>query len=149
MRGVAISALVLWAVLYGGISWAGNAKIAKSAAAKSSAPSTSTEDLQKAFDAFCTEWMQKLAAREHDNLDHIAWNTNADGVEGEYVGYTRDHSCVVKAGGSAPVGQMNYFEVRYTKRGRTIEEARQSTAEAVEKTSVTELFGYAKNKWVY
>ena len=149
MRGVAISALVLCGLLYGGVSLAGDVKIAKAAAAKGTAPQASTEDLQKAFDAFCAEWMQKLAAREHDNLAHITWNTSADGVEGEYVGYTRDHSCLVKASGSAPVGQMNYFEVRYTKRGRTIEEARQSTAEPVEKTSVTELFGYAKNKWVY
>lgn len=149
MRAVALSAMVVIGLLYCGASWAGNVKMAKAAAPKSSAPPASADDLQKAFDTFCAEWMQKLAAREHDNVAHIAWSTRADGVEGEYVGYTQDHSCVVKANGSAPVGQMNYFEVRYTKRGHTIEEARQSAAEPVEKTSVTELFGYAKNKWVY
>lgn len=149
MRAVAIAALVVCGLLCGGVSHAGEVKVAKAAAAKSAPPQASPEDLQKAFDAFCAEWMQKLAAREHDNLAHIAWNKSADGVEGEYVGYTNDHSCVVKASGSAPVGQMTYFEVRYTKRGRTVDEARQSTAEPVERTSVTELFGYAKNKWVY
>jgi hypothetical protein len=149
MRGVTISGLVIVGLLHGGVSEAENVKLVKAAAAKQAAPQASTEEIHKAFDVFCGEWMQKLAAREHDNMAHIAWNNSADGVEGEYVGYTMDHTCVVKDGGSAPVGQMTYFEVRYTKRGRTVEEARQSAAEPVERTSVTELFGYAKNKWVY
>lgn len=149
MRVVAMSAIVMIGLLYGGVGRAGEVKVAKAGVKKKSPAQATPEDLQKAFDVFCEDWMRKLVAREDDNLSHISWNTGSDGVEGEYVGYTKDHSCVVKGSGSAPVGQMTYFEVRYTKRGRTVEEARLSAAEPVEKTSVTELFGYAKNKWVY
>jgi len=143
--------MVMFGLLHGGAGEAREAKIAKAAASKAPASQISAEDLQKTFDAFCAEWMHKLAVREHDNIAHIVWDTGTHGVEGEYIGYKNDHTCVVKASGTAPVGEMTYVEVRYAKRGRTIEEARQSPAEPVEQTGVTELFGYAKNKhkWVY
>lgn len=149
MRGTAISAFVIMGVLYCGIAEAGQVKTAKLAPAKRAAPKASTEQIHQAFDVFCAEWMGKLAAREYDNITHIAWNTKPDGVEGEYVGYTKDHTCVVKDSDSAPVGKITYVEVLYAKRGRTIEEAQQSAGDPVETTGVTELFGYDSTKWSY
>jgi hypothetical protein len=121
----------------------------KGQAGKQVAQQATPEEIHKAFDVFCDEWMQKLVARENDNVAHINWNTSSDGVEGEYVGYTSDHTCVVKDGSAVPVGKITYLEVLYAKRGKTIEEARQSPAQAVETTGVTEIFRYDRTKWIY
>jgi hypothetical protein len=107
------------------------------------------EEVQQAFTTFCEDWMQKLAAREHDNIAHIQWNTKADGVEGEYVGYNQEHTCVVKDGSIAPIGKITYQEIRYEKSGRTIEEAKTSEARTVEVTAVTEIFRHDGVKWIY
>jgi hypothetical protein len=108
------------------------------------------EDPASAFNGFCEEWMQKLAAREHDNVNHIQWQSSGSEVQGDYVGYTQEHTCQTKNGtGSVPVGKINYREVRYEKRGSSVAEAETSPARAVEVTEVTEIFRYAKGKWVY
>ena len=150
MRGLAIAGVVIVCLHYcSGVSQAGSVEMAKAAATRKSAAKANPEEIRKAFEAFCADWMQKLAARERENVAKIVWNNDSDGVEGEYVGYTNDHTCMVKDGGSAPVGQITYLEVRYAKRGRTIEDAQRSVGEPVERTGVTELFGYSKGKWVY
>jgi len=106
-------------------------------------------DAASTFDAFCAEWMGKLAARERHNVSHIKWDTRPEGVKGEYVGYTTEHTCVLKDSAKVPVGKIVYREVRYEKRGGTISEAEHSTAQAVEVTEVTEIFRYSGGKWVY
>ena len=142
--------ILLLALIAVGLVQAGTAQ-AKPAGKSRAQPKqvADTVEVERAFEAFCSEWMRKLAAREHDNIALISWNTGPDGVQGEYVGYTTEHTCVVKNGGSIPVGKITYLEVRYAKQGRTIEEARQSQALALETTGVTEIFRYDKNKWVY
>jgi hypothetical protein len=107
------------------------------------------EDVAKAFDVFCEEWMGKLAARERHNVTHIKWDARPEGVKGEYVGYTREHTCTLKAVTKVPVGKIIYREVRYEKRGDSIPEAEQSPAQPVETTEVTEIFRYSAGKWVY
>src|SRR5262245_58888286 len=49
-----------------------------------------------AFEAFCNEWMGKLATRERDNKSQIKWQTNAGGTTGEYIGYSQDRTCQIK-----------------------------------------------------
>ena len=103
-----------------------------------------------AFEGFCIEWMHKLEAREQANVTHIKWETGADGVHGEYIGYTQEHTCTMKSGtGNVPVGKIIYREIRYEKRGSSVKEAEGSAAHPVETTEVTEIFRYEKGKWVY
>lgn len=147
MRRVLLPILVVFGLLQGGNAEARPAKSGH--AGKQAAQEPPPEEVHKAFDVFCDQWMQKLAARESDNVAHISWNTGPDGVEGEYVGYTSEHSCVVKDGSAVPVGKITYLEIRYAKRGRTLDEARQNPAQAVETTGVTEIFRYDRNKWIY
>jgi hypothetical protein len=108
------------------------------------------EDPAGAFKGFCEEWMHKLEVREHDNVSHIKWEVTQDGVQGDYVGYTHEHTCLTKNGTqSVPVGKITYREIKYEKRGTTIAEAESNPPKAVEVTEVTEIFRYAKGKWVY
>jgi hypothetical protein len=100
------------------------------------------------FQPFCDGWMQKLRDRELNGLAHIGWQTSAEGVQGTYVGYSEDYTCTVATDGP-PVGIVEYREVRYEKRGRTIAEAEQSSPLPVEICKTTELFGYTKGKWQY
>lgn len=109
------------------------------------------EDPTSAFQNFCQDWMQKLEAREQNNVTHIQWQTDAAGVTGDYTGYyTHEHTCVVKSGTAAvPVGKITYREIRYEKHGGNIAEAEHSPPRAVEATDVTEIFRYDKGKWIY
>ncbi len=147
MRALSIGALLVFAFLApAGVA---HAKNAKKAAKKAAASKASPEQVSQEFDQFCQDWMAKLAQREHDNIKNIKWNSGSDGVEGEYVGYPPDHTCVVKDGGEEPVGKIAYQEVRYEKHGATVAEAQQNPAHAVETTAVTELFRYDHGKWIY
>jgi hypothetical protein len=156
MRGIAISALLVCSVLLPATIQAGSTNLRKTApskrkaaAPKQVAKKPSLEEVQQAFEVFCQDWMQKLAVREHDNIAHIQWNTKPEGVEGEYVGYNQDHTCVVKDGSIAPVGKIAYQEVRYEKQGKTVEEAKESPARPLEVTAVTEIFRHDGVKWIY
>jgi hypothetical protein len=107
-------------------------------------------DPATAFQGFCDHWIQMLQTREQTNATHIHWHTDAQGVLGSYVGYSREHRCVTKTGtGSVPIGEIMYDEVQYEKRGSSIAEARKSSPHAVDTTAVTEIFRYSKGKWVY
>jgi len=108
------------------------------------------EDPEATFQGFCSEWMQKLEVREQHNATNIKWESSADGVRGAYVGYTQDHTCILKERkDSGTVGKISYREIRYEKRGGTIAEAEHSVAHPVETTEITEIFRYAKGQWVY
>ncbi len=148
MRFVTMVTLLALALVDPAIVQAKTAK-ARTASKHPATKAVSPEKAAEQFQAFCQEWMQKLAAREHDNVSKIKWNSNSDGVEGEYVGYTQDHTCTVTEDDSEPVGKIAYQEVRYTKHGASIADAEKSVPHAVESTAVTELFRYEKGKWIY
>lgn len=104
------------------------------------------------FQAFCQEWMQKLAARERDNKQKIKWENGAEGTRGEYVGYSQEHTCQMRDytnPESVPVGIITYREYRYQQTGATSEEAMKNEPRAVEAIEVTEIFRYTAGKWVY
>jgi hypothetical protein len=147
-----VTVLILLAFAFApptGVAQGKMAKKHKAAAKKVTTSKLTPEQIVAAFQTFCQEWMQKLAAREHDNIANIKWNTRPDSVQGEYVGYTQDHTCTVKNEDTAPVGKIAYQEVRYEKRGATVAEAKNSPPHPVESTAVTELFRFEKDKWVY
>ena len=108
------------------------------------------EDPADSFPQFCDEWIEKLAARERDNVAHIKWESEGTIVKGDYVGYTHEHTCVTKMGSqSTPVGKIVYREIKYEKLGQTIEEAEHTPPRPVETTEITEIFRYAGGKWIY
>ncbi len=108
------------------------------------------EDPADSFPQFCDEWIEKLAARERDNVAHIQWESDGTGVRGDYVGYTREHTCVTKIGTqSTPVGKITYREIKYEKLGATVEEAQRTDPRPIDATEITEIFRYAGGKWIY
>jgi hypothetical protein len=126
------------------------AKSTKSAPKDDAAPRTPSQAVLQSFDTFCTEWMAKLAARESDNVKNIKWEKNGDSVAGTYIGYSQEHSCTLTDGtGHVPVGHIQYRETRYKKQGISETEAQGSAPQAIEIYEATELFSYAKGKWVY
>ncbi|GIW42905.1 MAG: hypothetical protein KatS3mg077_0187 [Candidatus Binatia bacterium] len=105
---------------------------------------------KETFPQFCEEWMQKLAERERRNRSLIDWKEEQGEVRGTYIGYSSQHECTYKESKDAtPLGKITYLEVRYEKRGATREEAERNPARAIETVEVTEIFRYAKGKWVY
>lgn len=113
-------------------------------------PPVYPQTAKESFPAFCEEWMQKLAERERRNQSLIEWREEHGEVRGTYIGYSKQHECTYKEGkGSTPLGKITYLEVRYEKRGATRQEAEQSPPKPLETTEVTEIFRYAKGKWVY
>ena len=108
------------------------------------------QDADGSFPQFCDECIEKLAAREQDNVTHIKWESEGNAVKGDYVGYTHEHTCVTKMGTqSTPVGKITYREIKWEKLGPTIEAAEHNPARPVETTEITEIFRYAGGKWIY
>lgn len=102
------------------------------------------------FPQFCDQWIEKLAARERNNVANIKWEADGSLVKGKYVGYPPEHTCVTKMGSqSTPVGKISYQEIKYEKLGPTVEEAEHTAARPVEITQITEIFRYAGGKWIY
>lgn len=113
-------------------------------------PSAFAADAKSAFPGFCEEWMGKLAARQKRNEGQIDWQNQGANVFGTYVGYSNQHTCVLKGeDGPAPIGKITYLEVVYEKAGNTRDEASASSPKPVETTEVTEIFRYANGKWIY
>jgi hypothetical protein len=128
-------------------------KAAPSASAKKAAQAKAThEKAAGAFDAFCQEWMSKLATRERDNKAQIKWQTNASGTQGEYVGYSQEHTCQIKEltePTGVPIGTITYRELRYQQSGASQMEAVQSEPRVIEIVEVIEIFRFTNGKWVY
>lgn len=123
------------------------------AAAKSSkapkAPEPDAEQLSSTFREFCGDWMTKLSERETRNLGLIEWDKGLDWVQGTYTGFAPEHTCLVDGVGANAIGKMTYREVKYEKRGKTVEDAQTRPPHAIEVTEVTEIFRFEKGKWVY
>ena len=117
------------------------------AASRRHAPRAPTrQDLAASFQAFCSEWMQKVWAREQ--TERVQWERDGEGVKRTYVEYSRDYTCTL-TDGDPPVGKVNYLERRYEKRGKTIAEAEASTPEAVKIVDTGEFFSFFRGKWDY
>jgi hypothetical protein len=124
------------------------APLAGSAAAQPDRQQKLTESLE----AFCQMWMGFLEQREKDNKEQIAWRTLGDGVEGEFVGYTKDYTCALselRPDTKVPVGTIKYLELKYRHKGASSTAALANRPKIIEATEVTEIFRYSQNKWVY
>jgi hypothetical protein len=95
--------------------------------------------------------MQKLRERETFNVAHIKWEPATDGgVVGEYTSYGTDRTCIARdEPGKDPIGKITYREIRYRKQGAQQAAAQAATPTIVEQTDVTEIFRYAKGRWLY
>jgi hypothetical protein len=117
-----------------------------------SSPVFAGESVGDSFERFCSEWMQKLATRERDNQQHIQWIPSGNGVMGEYVGYSTDHTCQLKAltdPKAVPVAKILYQEIRYQKSGPSPTAASTAPPQPLDLTEVTEIFRYEKGQWKY
>lgn len=102
------------------------------------------------FRAFCDSWMQKLRERDTYNVAHIAWKTQDGRVSGEYVSYGTDRTCSAREEpGKDPIGKITYREILNRREGATQAAAMAAAGTIVEQTDVTEIFRYAKGRWLY
>jgi hypothetical protein len=140
---------------------AGNARAAdkkKKAAAPAPAqqqevapPGEHPPEVRTSFNEFCEVWMGKLVERERFNKKQIKYRPGAAGVEGEYVGYSTEHTCDLRPPSSSgiAVGKVTYRELIYRKHGSSADAADASEPEIVEVTEITEIFRREKGKWIY
>lgn len=103
------------------------------------------------FDSFCAAWMGKLAVREQQNLQKIQYAPTAGRVVGAYTGYEKvPIRCQTRAKPGTPgVGTLVYNEVHYQKTGSTVEGAKGSSPQVMEKVEVMEIFRFDGAKWKY
>ena len=105
----------------------------------------------QSFDSFCAEWMSKLAVREHDNVQKVKYANEGGRVIGTYTGYeSAPLRCQSKAKPGAPgVGTLVYNELHYRKAGDSVESAKKSSPEVVERVEVMEIFRFDGSAWKY
>ncbi|HTY53545.1 MAG TPA: hypothetical protein VMB26_00010 [Candidatus Binataceae bacterium] len=108
------------------------------------------ERAKASFGGFCKDWEQKLAQREHDNLDAIKWKFEGGQEVGQYLGYSKITSCTCKQSTHGqPIGELTYSETNNSLSGKTIDEAKHSTPKSRLATQTTEIFGFGKKGWEY
>jgi hypothetical protein len=105
----------------------------------------------QSFDSFCTEWMQKLEQREAQNAAKMSYAQQGGQVVGTYTGYERTPlRCQSRAKPGAPgVGTLVYNELHLRKAGDTVESAKKSSPQLVEKVEVMEIFRFDGSAWKY
>ena len=156
-RTAAALALLCCAFLGAADARAADAKKKKAAAAApapkqaAAPPGEHSPEVQASFKEFCELWMGKLVERERFNKQQIKWHPAASGVEGDYVGYSVEHTCDLRppTESGVAVGKVTYREHIYRKRGASAEAAAASEPEIIEVTKITEIFRREKGKWIY
>jgi hypothetical protein len=153
------AALLALAVIAGAASGEAAEKAKKKAPAKAKAappaapvvPGEHPPEVKASFTEFCGVWMGKLVEREINNKKNVKWRPAATGVEGEYIGYSTEHTCDLRppSPSGVAVGRLIYREMVYRKRGNSPEAAGASEPEIVDVTEITEIFRREKGKWVY
>lgn len=105
----------------------------------------------QSFDSFCAEWMAKLAAREQQNVSKVQYTPQGGRVVGTYTGYEKTPlRCQSRAKPGAPgVGTLVYNELHLKKTGDSVESAKKSSPELVEKVEVMEIFRFDGSAWKY
>jgi hypothetical protein len=106
---------------------------------------------EETFDSFCNAWMGKLALREQQNQQKMQFTPENGRVVGAYKGYDKvPVRCQTRAKAGTPgVGTLVYHELHYKKVGPTVEGAKTSAPQVVEKVEVMEIFRYDGKKWKY
>lgn len=105
----------------------------------------------QSFDSFCAEWMAKLAAREQQNAAKAHYAAQNGRMVGTYTGYEKTAlRCQSRAKPGAPgVGTLVYNELHLRKAGDSVENAKKSSPEVVEKVEVMEIFRFDGSAWKY
>lgn len=122
--------------------------LAVGALALTAAPAASAG---QSFDNFCAEWMGKLAQREQQNAAKAVYSPQGGRVVGTYTGYDKTPlKCQSRAKPGAPgVGTLVYNELHLRKQGDSVESAKKSSPEVVEKVEVMEIFRFDGAAWKY
>jgi len=108
------------------------------------------ERARASFTGFCKDWESKLSQRERDNLDAIKWKLENGLAVGQYLGYSKIHSCTCKQSPHGqPVVELTYGETNNYLTGKTIDEAKHAAPKSTLATETTEIFGWGKKGWEY
>ena len=120
--------------------WAAEAKGAASQA-----------EVQQKFEAFAADWMSKLRERQRFNVENVAWQPAAEGVEAVFVGYDTTNYQMLPLTNldSTPIGKLVYMELKLRVAGPSKTEALAREPQIIERVEVTELFRFSRGKWVY
>jgi hypothetical protein len=121
-----------------------SATAAKTSAQHKKATKRLPKDPAGSFQTFCKEWMEKIQARDNP----VEWQTDGGGVHGTYVEYSHEYTCTLTEE-TPPVGAMDYREVWYEKRGKTVAEAESSTPQPIKIFDTREIFSLIKGRWGY
>jgi hypothetical protein len=105
------------------------------------------------FDRFCSQWMDKLAVRERQNLARMRWVQRGSVMVGQYTGYARrplhcQPTSAVTPGRPA-VGKLVYEEIEYQKTGTDAAAAKIAEPAVLRTTEVMEVFRYDGRRWMY
>jgi hypothetical protein len=105
----------------------------------------------QSFDSFCAEWMGKLAERETQNMQKVQYTPENGQVVGKYTGYEKSPiKCQSRAKPGAPgVGTLVYNELHFQKTGDSVDTAKKSSPQVVEKVEVMEIFRFDGSAWKY
>lgn len=101
-------------------------------------------DLSASFQTFCVGWMEKVWARESQNV--IGSDANGATVPSTYVKYSREYGCTLVRRDPA-VGKINYRELRYERRDDTGAHTDGDAFRPIEIVDTDEYFTYIKGKW--
>jgi hypothetical protein len=122
-----------------------------------SGPSTAVADpgilsVQESFEKFVNAWMTKLDRIGKMNIRALNVVPSDKGFVGRYVCYGPECEFSIKETGyrETPfVGVLHYREKHFLKKGKTRQEAIQSSGMLTDKIPVTEIFRFTQGKWVY
>jgi hypothetical protein len=125
--------------------WLPQGASAQAAKAAKAAPKTATDEpsVKASFDAFASEWMDRMQRLEDDN--RRSPKPNGQGLG--YRGYADDFRVELKPTGyeRAPyVGVLRYEEYEYA-----CSDPSATRCSVVSRMPVTELFRYQDGRWVY
>ena len=98
---------------------------------------------------FCKKWMGFLEQRERDNRAAIRWESGPDGVRGEFVGYSTEHTCLLKEATKTRIAKIKYRQYLYQHTGSSAADALSREPRVIQITKVHEIFRYTNGKWVY
>ncbi len=117
----------------------------------SAAAADDPEIVRKKFEVFAAGWMEKLRERQRFNASKVKWRSVESGVEAIYIGYDTENFRILPLSNveTHPIGKLVYLELKLRLVGDSEEAARAGQPQIVERVEVTELFRYAKGKWVY
>ena len=92
--------------------------------------------------------MGQLQTAQEQSLAGMRWQQDAIGTRGEFVGYAPDYECTLSTPvKTVPVGRMRYREIRFEKRGESVDDAMRAEPAPLSIEDVTQVLVYRDGYW--